>query len=275
MAQKLLTTSVKLLSHKLIPKIPNRGWAASQILVQRRLVNQSVEHTTVKKDESTMLLSEADKKDFFRLNDLFTVEDLFNARVHFGHKERLLHSEMRPYIFGKRLGVLIFDLEITAKLLRQSLNVVAEMAYRDGLILFIHASRQTAYIVERAAKECGEYAHCRRWHNEVLTNASRVFGTVTRLPDLVVFFSVFSTFENTHTGVTMCAKMLIPTVAICDTNSDPSIITYPIPGNDDSPQSIEFYCQLFKAAILKGKAKKEEIIDKYGHEFYIKTLEAV
>lgn len=275
MAQKILATSVNLLSQKLLTKTHYLGWVASQTSVQRRLVNQSIQKPIIKKDEPVLLLSEADKHDFFRLNDLFTVEDLFHARVHFGHKERLLHNEMRPYIFGKRLGVLIFDLDITAKLLRQALNVAAEIAYREGLILFIHASRQTAYLVEQAAKECGEYAHCRRWQNEVFTDAAKVFGTVTRLPDLVILLSVFSTFENTHKAVTMSAKMLIPTLAICDTNSDPTIITYPVPGNDDSPQSIELYCQLFKAAILKGKAKRKEIIDKYGHEFYNKTLEAV
>lgn len=215
-----------------------------------------------------------DKRDFFGLKNLFTVEDLLNARVHFGHKEGTLHGHMRPYIFGKRLGVLIFDLDKTAKLLEQALNVTAEIAYREGIILFMHSSRETGYLVEKAAKECGEYAHCRRWRQAVLANSRQVFGSVTRLPDLIVMFSIMDMVKgDPHTAVTVSAKMLIPTVGICDTNSNPSLITYPVPGNDDSPASIELYCQLFKEAVLKGKAKRNEIIEKYGEDFYIKTLE--
>lgn len=225
------------------------------------------------KDESTLLLSEEDRKDFFKLNDLFTVEDLFNARVHFGHKESLLNPHMRPYIFGKRLGVLIFDLEQTAKMLKKALTVTAEIAYRNGLIMFVNRSRQTGYMVEQMAKECGEYAFCRKWRNEVLTDSHKIFGTVTRLPDLIVLFSTQDITKDTHRAVTISARMLIPTVAVCDTNSNPTLITYPVPGNDDTPQSIEYYCHLFKTAILNGKAKRTEIIEKYGEEFYYKTLD--
>lgn len=274
MAQKLLASAANLLSRNLLPRSTDLRKSVPQTQIWRCLVDQCVQ-PSMKKDESTLLLSDEDKKDFFRLNDLFTVEDLFRARVYFGHKERLLHSEMRPYIFGKRLGALIFDLDITAKLMRQALNVTAEIAYRAGIILFINSSRQSAHLVEEAAKECGEYAHCRRWRNEVFTDSANLFGAVTRLPDLVVLFNTFDMFNETHKAVDMSAKMLIPTVGICDTNSDPTIITYPVPGNDDSPQAIELYCHLFKTAILKGKAKRKEIIEKYGEEFYNKTLDAV
>lgn len=218
-----------------------------------------------------LLLTEEDKKDFFRLNDLFTIEDLFNARCHFGHKDGQLNPHMRPHIFGKRLGVLIINLDDTSRLLHKALTVTAEVAYRNGIILFINSNRQTTHLVETTAKESGEYAACRGWHNQVFTNSKRAFGAITRLPDLCILFSTLSSFEQ-HPAVKMSAKMLIPTVAICDTNSDPTLITYPVPANDDTPDSTELFCRLFKAAILRGKEKRKEIIETHGEEFYFKTI---
>jgi len=267
MAQKLIRTSANLVASRLLS---TRCCLAS---AQRRLSSGQASVVPNHKPESNLLLSEEDRRDFFRLNDLFSVEDLFRARVHFGHKEQVLNGHMRPYIFGKRLGVLIIDLDQTERLLKTALNVTAEIAYRNGIILFVCASRQTGHFVEKAAKECGEYAHCRRWSNSVFTNSFRTFGAVTRLPDLVVFFGTSESFNQTHRAVIMSAKLLIPTIGICDTNSNPTQITYPVPGNDDSPQSIEFYSHLFKAAVLNGKAKRKEVLDKYGEEFYNKTLE--
>lgn len=211
--------------------------------------------------------------EFFGLKNLYTIEDLMEARVHFGHKERMLNEHMRPYIFGKRLGVLIFDLEQTDKLLQHALVVTAEMAYREGIILFIHQSRQNGHLVEAAAKECGEYAYCRRWSSSVFTDSQRTFGTVTRLPDLVVIFSLLEKVNELHRAVTISAKMLIPSVGICDTNADPTLVTYPVPGNDDSPQSIEFYCRLFKTAVMNGKQKRKEVIERQGEDYYQRTLE--
>lgn len=211
-------------------------------------------------------------RDPFKLNDLFTVEDLFNARCHLGHKERLFNEHMRPYIFGKRLGVLIFDLDCTARLLRRALEVTAEMAYRKGIILFVHGSRQNGWIVEKAAQDCGEYAYCRRWNNEVFTNSQKLFSAVVRLPDLVIIFSTLDQAHTQHKAVTMSAKMLIPTIGICDTNSNPTLITYPVPGNDDTPDSIQLYSRLFKDAVLRGKARRKEVIEESGEDFYYQTL---
>lgn len=210
--------------------------------------------------------------DPFKLLDMFTIEDLLNARCHFGHKERLLNEHMRPFIFGKRLGVLIFDLDQTAKMLRKALQVTAEIAYRKGIILFVHGSRQNGWIVEKAAQECKEYAYCRRWNNEVFTNSERLFSAVVRLPDLVIMFSTIDQANTQHKAVVMSAKMLIPTIGICDTNSNPTLITYPVPGNDDTPESIQLYSRLFRDAVLRGKAKREEVIEEHGEEFYHETL---
>lgn len=80
--------------------------------------------------------------DFFGVGKLFTIKDLFDARVHLGHKEGTLHDNMSQFVYGSRLGVLIIDLEQTAQLLREALNFTAHIAYRGGLILFISRPRQ-------------------------------------------------------------------------------------------------------------------------------------
>lgn len=214
-----------------------------------------------------------EQQDFYGLENLFTIEDLVNARVHLGHKISQMNPHMRPYIYGKRIDVTIFDLEKTAQLLKYSLNVLAEIAFRKGIILMVNSNRQTNHIVEAAARECGEYAHCRKWSDAVLTQASATFGSVTRLPDLIVVYNTVIMPGEMNRVVNISARMLIPTVGICDTNCDPTLVTYPVPGNDDSPQSIELFSRLFKTAINKGKAKRMEIIEKQGEKAYEHMLD--
>jgi small subunit ribosomal protein S2 len=79
------------------------------------------------------------------------------------------------------------------------------------------------------------------------------FGAVTRLPDLCIFLNTLTTILTQHTAVRDCAKMCIPTVGIVDTNCNPNLVTYPVPGNDDTPCAVELYCKLFKEAIKRGK----------------------
>lgn len=191
---------------------------------------------------------------------MFTVADLFNARVHYGHKIGSLNDNMKPYIYGARLNHLIFDLNTTAEHLLKALNFAAHIAYRDGIILLVCRHPQNANIVERTAMECGEFSHTRYWRGGIFTNSTFQFQAVTRLPDLCIFFNTLNTVLLEHVGIKDAAKMLIPTIGICDTNSNPNLITYPVPGNDDSPASIELYCNLFKKAILLGKEKRKERI---------------
>ncbi|CAH1975120.1 unnamed protein product [Acanthoscelides obtectus] len=196
--------------------------------------------------------------DYFNVHNLFTVKDLFDARVHYGHKEGSLNQRMLPYIYGSRLGHTIFDLNITAEYLRLALNVAAHIAYRDGLILFFLRGAQNAHLVEQTAKECGEFAHTRFWRGGIFTNANTQFGAVTRLPDLCIFFNTLNNVLIQHTAVRDSAKMGITTIGIVDSNCNPNLITYPVPGNDDSPAAIALYCKLFKNAILRGKEKRKE-----------------
>jgi small subunit ribosomal protein S2 len=197
--------------------------------------------------------------DFFGVAKLFTVKDLFDAKVHLGHREGSLNDHMRPYIFGSRLGHYIIDLDLTAVHLRQALNVTAHIAFREGIILFLNRGVQTMNVVERTAKECGEYALCRVYRRGAIINSTQQFGTITRLPDLFIFLNTHHTTFEQHLGVLDAAKMLIPSIGVVDTTADPRLITYPVPGNDDSVSAIELYCRLFKEAILKGKNKRKEL----------------
>ncbi|KZC14799.1 28S ribosomal protein S2, mitochondrial [Dufourea novaeangliae] len=164
---------------------------------------------------------------------------------------------MRSFIFGSRLGHLIIDLDQTAELLRQALNFTAHIAFRDGIILFIAKNPQISYIVEKTAKECKEFAHTRSWKLGTFSNAEFEFGAVTRLPDLCIFLTTKESVTHQHIAVAHAAKMCIPTIGIVDTNCNPNLITYPVPGNDDSPCAIELYCRLFKDAIRRGKICKK------------------
>ncbi|XP_067007112.1 small ribosomal subunit protein uS2m isoform X2 [Anabrus simplex] len=195
--------------------------------------------------------------DFFEVHKLFTVEDLFESRVHLGHKNGSLDDRMKPYLFGSRLGHLVFDLDVTAEHLRRALNFTAHVAFRGGIILFIGRNAQLAHLVERTAQDCGEYANVRFWRGGIFTNSTKLFGATTRLPDLVIFLNTLNNVLTQHVAVLEAAKMAIPTVGIVDTNCNPNLLTYPIPGNDDTPCAIELYCHLFKKVVLLGKEKRK------------------
>lgn len=196
--------------------------------------------------------------DYFKVFNLFTVKDLFDARVHYGHKEGSLNEHMLPYIYGSRLGHIIFDLDKTAEHLRAALNFAAHVAYRDGIILFLLRGSQNSQIVERTAQECAEFAYTRYWRNGTFTNSLKHFGTVTRLPDLCIFLNTLNDVLVQHPGISNAAKMAIPTIGVVDSNCSPNLVTYPVPGNDDSPSAIHLYCKLFKNAIMRGKQKRKE-----------------
>ncbi|KAF6205932.1 hypothetical protein GE061_020108 [Apolygus lucorum] len=218
-------------------------------------------------NENIQLPKVLEHPDYFEVAKLFTISDLFNARVHLGHREGSLDERMKPYIFGSRLGHLIIDLDKTSELLTAALNFTAHVAYRDGIILFISQNPQNSFMVEKLAKEVSEFAHTRYWRLGMLTNSTMMFGAMTRLPDLIIALNTLTTVLDEHLAIKEAAKMGIPVVGIVDTNCNPNLITYPIPGNDDTPVAVNLYCSLFKAAILKGKQKRKE------HQKYLADTE--
>jgi len=198
-------------------------------------------------------------RDFFGVRNLVTVADLFSSRVYLGHKIGVREPHMLPYLFGVRLGIDIIDIEQSWHLLGEALNFLAHVAFRGGIVMFISRHVQTVPLVERTAIECGEYACCSTWQSGTFTNSVTKFAAVTRLPDTVIFLSTLNNVFETHDAVTEAAKMNIPTIGITDSSCDPRLITYPVPGNDDTPCAVELYCRLFKEAIVRGKMKAKEL----------------
>ena len=199
--------------------------------------------------------------DYFNVRELVTMEDLFRYRVHMGHSFGCRNEYITPYLHGTRIGTDIFDLEQTLPLFQDALNFTAHIAYQNGIILFVSRNKQMMPWVERTAKEVGEYAHCRYWKGGLFTSSSAIFKTVTRMPDLGIFLCTLNNVFMQHRGVVDHAKLLIPTIGIVDSNADPRLITYPIPGNDDSKETVLYYLSLFKEAILRGKAKRKEDLE--------------
>ncbi|KAM9820814.1 small ribosomal subunit protein uS2m-like [Neosynchiropus ocellatus] len=200
-----------------------------------------------------------EKPDFFHVSELFSLKDLFEARVHLGHKKGCRHRLMVPYLYGCRLDQDIIDLDQTVEHLQAALNFTAHIAYRGGIILFISRRRQFVHLIEKMAQDCGEYAHTRYWRGGLLTNAPIQYGPGVRLPDLVVFLSTLNNVFEPHVAIRDAAKMNIPSVGVVDSNCNPSLLTYPIPGNDDTPVAMELYCRLFKMTINRAKDKRRQM----------------
>nr|XP_031531999.1 28S ribosomal protein S2, mitochondrial [Vicugna pacos] len=211
-------------------------------------------------DLSETILSEPLKhSDFFNVKELFSVRSLFDARVHLGHKAGCRHRFMEPYIFGSRLDQDIIDLDQTAAHLQLALNFTAHVAYRKGIILFVSRSRQFSHLIESTARDCGEYAHTRYFKGGLLTNAPILLGPMVRLPDLIIFLHTLNNVFEPHVAVRDAAKMNIPTVGIVDTNCNPTLITYPVPGNDDSAPAVHLFCRLFQTTINRAKEKRRQV----------------
>uniref|UniRef100_S4RHS8 Small ribosomal subunit protein uS2m n=1 Tax=Petromyzon marinus TaxID=7757 RepID=S4RHS8_PETMA len=195
--------------------------------------------------------------DFFRVSELVSLRDLFTARVHLGHKRGCRNRYMTPYIYGCRLGQDIIDLDQTLEHLVSALNFTAHVAYRGGAVLFVTRARQHVHLVEETARACGELdgAGAGRDVRRAVARA----GVGVRLPDLLVFLGTQNNAFEQHVAVRDAAKLSVPTVGIVDSNCDPSIVTFPVPGNDDSPSAVRLYCALFRATITRAKERRRHL----------------
>lgn len=261
-------------------------------LLRRNLLSSVA---TASSHTSPVMLDPLQSPDYFGLRDMVSVEQLFNVRAYLGHRSMLRNPYMTPYLFGTRQGIDIFDLEQTAELLFDALNFTAHIAYRGGIIVFMIQHRQVRvivtykseilnspyclhfgmscfdgpksgvhfqffhlqmmHLVEKTAKMVGEYSYCRPWGGGVFTDSTNFYGATTRLPDLIIMLNTINPVGFDHAAVRDAARMLIPTVGIVDSNCDPRIITYPVPGNDDSPVTIRHWCGLFAEAIALAKRR--------------------
>ena len=220
----------------------------------------------------------------------FTMRQLLEAGVHFGHQTRRWNPKMRPYLFGARNGVHVIDLQQTVPLLHQALVALRDAAAGGGRILFVGTKRQASQPIADTARRCGQYYVNHRWLGGMLTNWKAISGSIKTLADLEATLAdesagltkkemlqlvrrrnklelalggiremggvpdllVVIDTNKEDIAILEARKLGIPVVAIIDSNCDPDLITYPIPGNDDAIRAINLYCDLFARAIIDG-----------------------
>jgi small subunit ribosomal protein S2 len=220
----------------------------------------------------------------------FTLRQLLEAGVHFGHHTRRWNPSMKPYLFGVRNQVHIIDLQQTVPLLDRALRAIRDVVAAGGRVLFVGTKRAAAEHVADAAKRCGPYYINHRWLGGTLTNWKTITGSIKRLrqiedmlagdtqgltkkeileitrdkdkleralggikdmgglPDILFIIDT----NKEKLAVEEANKLHIPVVAVLDSNSDPTGVTFPIPGNDDAIRAITLYCDLVAGAVLDG-----------------------
>ena len=221
----------------------------------------------------------------------FTMRQLLEAGVHFGHHTRRWNPKMAPYIFGKRNNIHIVNLEKTVPMLYEALDAIQSIAKNGGKFLFVGTKRSASDLIAQAATNCGQYYVNHRWLGGMLTNWETVSNSIKKLKTLEerietgevnsltkkerlqierqkekldlnlggiknmngIPDAMFIIDTNKESIAILEANNLnIPVIAICDTNSNPSGVNYPIPGNDDALRAISLYCDLVAASVLKG-----------------------
>ncbi|MDE6223996.1 MAG: 30S ribosomal protein S2 [Alphaproteobacteria bacterium] len=230
----------------------------------------------------------------------FTMKELIEAGSHFGHHTRRWNPKMAPYIFGVKDKIHIIDLQKTVPMLHAGLVALRNVAANGGKVLFVGTKRQAQDIVRESAEMCGQYYINTRWLGGMLTNWKTVVNSIKKLkkmeadienadklgltkkeiakmelelrklkavlggvmdmngaPDII--FVIDASKEDL--AIVEANKLEIPVVAICDTNSDPSNVDFPIPANDDAIKAIKLYCDLAVKAVLDGL---EEQLKKSG-----------
>ena len=189
----------------------------------------------------------AGDSDPFGVLDMVSMQDLLDARVHFGHKQGMWDRRMKPYLYGLRNNVHIINLNTTLLNLQRALNVAAHIAYQYGIVLFVNERPQFEALTMQTALKCGEY-FATSWKPGTISNSFMLLKTL-RVPDLMLFLSV----PRSKTAVKEALTCGIPSVGVVDSDCNPNTVLYPIPGNDDSPQAVRLYSDLFCEVILRGK----------------------
>ena len=222
-----------------------------------------------------------------------TMRQMLEAGVHFGHQTRYWNPKMGPYIFGARGKIHIINLEKTLPLFTDAMNFVSGLAQRRGSILFVGTKRSAREVLKEEAERCGMPYMSQRWLGGTLTNFRTVKQSVARLKELEsaetdgtfqkmvkhevlglrrerekldaslggikdmnrlpdALFVIDIGHENI--AVQEAKKLGIPVIAVVDTNYDPSLVDYPIPGNDDAILAVQLYVRAAADAVLEGKA---------------------
>ena len=219
-----------------------------------------------------------------------SMKELLEAGVHFGHQTRRWNPKMRPYIFGKRNGIYIVDLQKTLQLFEEASNFVRDTISGGGAILFVGTKRQAQDVIREEATRCGMFYVANRWLGGTLTNFVTIrrsiekykdierqlgesdsqltkkervrlerdrvkmeknlggFRDMESLPDALFVIDT----NQEHNAVHEANRLGIPVVAVVDTNCDPDVVDYPIPGNDDAIRAIKLFTSRVADSVLEG-----------------------
>jgi small subunit ribosomal protein S2 len=222
-----------------------------------------------------------------------TMQQLIEAGAHFGHQTHRWNPRMKPYIFGARNGVHIIDLSQTVPLMARALDFVASTAQANGKVLFVGTKRQAQEPVAEAARMSGQHFVNHRWLGGMLTNWKTISGSIKRLktleeqlsgdtggltkkevlnltrerdklelslggirdmggiPDVMIVIDA----NKEDLAIKEANVLGIPVVAVLDSNTDPTGIAFPVPGNDDAARAVRLYCDAFGEASRKDGSK--------------------
>ncbi len=225
----------------------------------------------------------------------FSMRQLLEAGVHFGHQVHLWNPKMATYIYGDRNNIHIIDLSQTVPALTRALQAISDTVSKGGRVLFVGTKRQATDIVSQAARRSAQYYVNSRWLGGTLTNWQTISNSIKRLRDVEELLQgemqgytkkerlsitrendkltralggikdmgglpdiLFLIDINKESIALREAKRLnIPVVAVIDTNCDPDLVDYPIPGNDDAGRAINLYCDLVSKAALDGISRQQ------------------
>lgn len=225
----------------------------------------------------------------------FSMRQLLEAGVHFGHQTHRWNPKMKPYIFGDRNNIHIIDLAQSVPMLSKALQVVSDTVARGGRVLFVGTKRQASEIIADSAKRSAQYYVNSRWLGGMMTNWKTISNSIARLrkldeilategsgyskkerlnlerereklekalggirdmggtPDLMFIIDT----NKEKIAIDEAKRLGIPVVAVIDSNCDPDLIDYPIPGNDDASRAIALYCDLISRAAIDGIARQQ------------------
>ncbi|EAJ7725512.1 30S ribosomal protein S2 [Campylobacter jejuni] len=228
---------------------------------------------------------------------MVSMRDLLECGVHFGHQTRRWNPKMKKFIFGERKGIYVIDLQKTLRYFRYTYNIVRDAAAEGKTILFVGTKKQAGGAIKEYAEKCGMPYVNHRWLGGMMTNFGTIRQSIRKLeviekmeedgsiklltkkealmltrkkekllaylggirhmktqPDMIF---VIDTVKE-KIAVQEANRLRIPVVAPLDTNCDPDLVTYSIPGNDDAIRSVQLFCQEMAEAINEGKALREQ-----------------
>lgn len=228
-----------------------------------------------------------------------TIKEMLSCGVHFGHQTHRWNPKMKNYVFGTRSGIHIIDLQKSVVMAQKAADFVKSVASQGGKVVFVGTKKQASTVVKEAAEKCGQFYITKRWLGGTLTNFVTIKASIDRLKKLEQMkekgeFSYYSKKEQSsmekehtrlveyldgikdmkdlpkaifivdlkkeHIAVHEATVLGIPVVGISDTNADPDLIQYPIPGNDDAIRSIQLFSNLIAESYLEGAKSYQDKI---------------